>query len=278
MTMPDDNQLVIDEDYSPDIKLGVRQDIGLDDVNDFGVNLAPELVSLTTFQIPAFGPGVVPVTILNRRVTRHRARIWITGVGASTPNGGLPYTANGQATAPLAGANISGSITPAAGTYNVTVMVYLDGTIVTATDDDNMKLGGSFGLTNHLLVPGNGAIATYTFTNLTFNGVQTMDVINNNAGSAAADYHAMIIAEPVVGSIASAASAVVLGKTAAEIQNGVASNSLQGSGLYIANSMIPTGSGGILWESQRECFATAIGGIATITVLDQSYAQDRKAK
>jgi hypothetical protein len=98
------------------------------------------------------------------------------------------------------------------------------------------------------------------------------------AGSGTANYWGWLTVTPQSGSNPSAASAVVLGKTAAEIQNGVASNSLQGSGLYIANSMIPTGSGGILWESQRECFATAIGGIATITVLDQSYAQDRKAK
>jgi hypothetical protein len=167
MTMPDDYQLVTDQDYDPDIKLGVSQDEWLDkDTRSLGISLPPELVSLMTFNVTQFGSsggqasgvqgsttnGIVP--ILSRRLTRHRARIWIVSVTAAT--------------------------------------------------------------------------------------------------------------------------AIVLGRTQAEVQNGVAGNLLQGAGLYIPAAMVPFGGGGGLpWENQRECFATAIGGTATIIVLDESYAQER---
>jgi hypothetical protein len=120
--------------------------------------------------------------------------------GMTAPGAGSQQTAvaQGQVTSPGAGANISGFIGPAslpAGTYQVVVAVYIDGTPAPATDDDNMKLNISGGLQTHLSVPSNGQVVTYTFYT-TLNGAQTIDVITNNAGTAGSVYHASLLVTP----------------------------------------------------------------------------------
>ena len=52
---------------------------------------------------------------------------------------------------------------------------------------------------------------------------------------------------------------------------------LNGGGLTILAAQIPFGGGGgMTWESQRPCYATAIGGTAVISTLDETFAEVRK--
>lgn len=121
----------------------------------------------------------------------------VTGPTSTGPGEVNTISANGAITAPIAGASISGPITLAAGVvYSVTATVYVDGTVVTTTDDDNMKFGGTSGPANHLAYAAGLPPQSYTWQ-VTGNG-GIISIINNNAGSAAAVYHAMITATPVV--------------------------------------------------------------------------------
>jgi len=149
MTMPDDYEIVTDQDYSPDIKMGVPQDFGLDDAEKT-YKLAPEFSNLNTVAVPEF-PSTIPV--LNRRVTRHRCVILVASVTAAT--------------------------------------------------------------------------------------------------------------------------AVVFAKDIDSLLNGVANNGLAGAGFYVPSGAVPYS---FPWEGQRGCFATAIGGTALVTFVDESYAQDRSRR
>jgi hypothetical protein len=275
MTMPDDYQIVTDEDYTPDIKFGVPQELDAPYVRP-GLTLAPEFVSLMTWQVPEY-PAYA--TVLQRRVTRHRARLWVPSNGSTTPNGGASYTGQGDVVEPAAGttvASLNGDTAIPAGTYTVSGVSMLQGT-TTIADANNMGLYvgatliqtlpyGDMPQTNYPWGPVTIVLAT----------PQIVTVKTIGAGSGTATYFQSFQATPVAGSGAGAATAVVLGRTIAELQNGVAANGQAGSGLYIASAMIPFGGGGgMSWESQRECIATAIGGTVTLTVLDESYAQDR---
>jgi hypothetical protein len=250
MTMPDDYEVVTDQDYNPDIKMGVPQDEWLDkDTQSLGISLPPELCSLSTFQITQFGSsggqasGVQGsattgiVRILQRRLTRHRARIWIPSLQST---GGTNPTPS-QPAVPASGVAVQN-------TNLYPVDVTITGGTVTAVVVNGVTVGTGDGT---YLVPVAGSIS------MTYSVAPTWVWADANPTG-------------------SPTTAVVLGRTEAEVQNGVAANGLQGSGLYIPAAMIPFGGGGGLpWENQRDCFATAIGGTATIIVLDESYAQDR---
>ena len=111
--------------------------------------------------------------------------------------------ATGSVTSPGAGANVSGTIGAVnlpAGLYQVTTTIYIDGTPVAGTDDDNMKINQSSGAQFHLIVPITGVPVTQTFF-LTFNGAQTIGVSASSAGTAGAVYHAQITATqlPIAG-------------------------------------------------------------------------------
>ena len=119
--------------------------------------------------------------------------MWAVLAGTATASVVNPATAtvSGSVTAPGAGGTIITS--PAlSGYYQFTVSIYIDGTVVAATDDDNMEFsyGGSF---YHLSVPADSTgpvIATTVFTGSP--NAAAAKVTANNAGSAAAVYHAQI--------------------------------------------------------------------------------------
>jgi len=127
-----------------------------------------------------------------------KAPLWAVGVPAFNP----PNTvgAKGSVTAPGAGAVIAsiGTASLTVGlTYQVNVVVYLDGTIVVATDEDNMAL--RFGGTTiaPLIYPGVNSVPVSTgpyYINVATSN--TINVIAVGAGSVAAVYHAQIYATP----------------------------------------------------------------------------------
>jgi hypothetical protein len=100
----------------------------------------------------------------------------------------------GSASAPGAGGNIVtvAAASLPAGTYSVSVVAYIDGTIVPATDDDNMRLNP---LGTRLAV-GATAVGSGPYT-VVLNGAQNLQVVAIAAASGAAVYHAQITATPL---------------------------------------------------------------------------------
>jgi hypothetical protein len=155
-----------------------------------------------TFQMMSAENPVVQ--LLGRDYSRLEARILAYAAG-SAPNNGITLDAQGQATAPASGQSIATLTDPPAGTYQVSVIVYIDGTPVTATDDDNFKLiiiGGS--TVGHLLCPAQSSgvpvLASSGPYTMTVTGSQNIAIQAAAAASADAVYHAQIIATPVTGS------------------------------------------------------------------------------
>jgi hypothetical protein len=70
-------------------------------------------------------------------------------------------------------------------------------------------------------------------------------------------------------SISEGATSVILASDVGTLQNG--------GGATILAAMIPFGGGsGLTWESQRACYATCIGGTATIITIDELFAEVRE--
>lgn len=107
----------------------------------------------------------------------------------------------GKVTAPGAAGVIANTAGFVAGTYQVRVTVYIDGT-TTAADDDNMRVtvSGTPTYSIPLIVNAStapGSLITYTFW-LFQTAASVISVQAIAAGGAAAVYHAQITYEPYV--------------------------------------------------------------------------------
>jgi hypothetical protein len=105
-------------------------------------------------------------------------------------------SAHGQATTPAATQTIA-SIAAAqlpAGTYTVTGSVFIDGTAVAATDDDNMTVDVGGSVFARLNVNSVGGFAPFGPWTVTLNGSQTLSVVTVGAGTSGSIYHAQISA------------------------------------------------------------------------------------
>jgi hypothetical protein len=133
----------------------------------------------------------VPGTIVHEST----AALWAVGVPASTSANTIGVA--GKVTAPTALQQITGSLLSTPGTYSVQATAYLDGTIVLATDGDNMEITFTGGNPIPLLVPGVADVPMTTGPYLfTSTGTQTVAVKAIGAGSVAATYHAALDITP----------------------------------------------------------------------------------
>lgn len=125
------------------------------------------------------------------------APLWAVAVPSATS--GNSVGAKGSVTGPAGGtiiASISSANLVVGQTYQVDVYVYLDGTIVAGTDDDNMafRFGGT--TISPLVVPGGVDVPVKSTYIVTVVSANTLNVIAVGAASASAVYHAQIVATP----------------------------------------------------------------------------------
>jgi hypothetical protein len=128
---------------------------------------------------------------------------------SSTPNGGSSLYVGGSATPATAFLIVDTvNITPPAGTYVVSGLVYVDGTVVTADDEDNMRLmiiGGTPPIAP-IIYPAESSgvpiVTPYGPFTLTLNGSQELAIQTfSKTPSGTAVYHASILLNPVANSI-----------------------------------------------------------------------------
>jgi hypothetical protein len=225
---------------------------------------APDYGSSNTFTLQLAG-AAQPVQILQRRIKRSKARIIVTSMSGGSTSPTLPNSASaqGQVTSPGAGANISGTIAAAnlpAGLYQVTAVTYIDGTPAAATDDDNMKFNQSGGgIQTHIAVPSTGVPTTTTML-VNFSGAQTIQIQSSNVATAGAVYHASLTVTPISLTVASAA--------AFHNQTGPLSNPVIPPGVGV---QIFTAPFTFDWESQQPLYGVGVGGLVTVSVIDESY-------
>jgi hypothetical protein len=129
--------------------------------------------------------------------------LWAVGIGTANLTqqsvsafGAVTGAASGQAIATIAAANLP------TGSYEVYLTTYMDGTLVTATDENNLELlvGGTQIV--QLLQPGpstgNGFVVPKGPYIVNVNGTQTISVNAIAAASVAAKYNAEITAVPLL--------------------------------------------------------------------------------
>ena len=117
---------------------------------------------------------------------------------AVTPVPAGSISGYGTITAPAAGGTVAAIVSTPVGTYNVTVLYYLSGT-VTAADTDNFKLVANSVTVAHLPCPANAASGDQVlqFSMTIVKATTTIALQALAAGSVAAVYTATIIATQV---------------------------------------------------------------------------------
>jgi hypothetical protein len=223
-----------------------------------------------SFQLNAENPVI---QLLPRDYDRLEARVTAYAT-SSTPNSGSTLTVTSHGTPTTAFQQIGSDILtdPPAGQYSVTVVTYLDGTIVAADDEDNFRLSvSSGGSAINLLQP---AVADQVMNSgpfiITVNGSQNIAVQTGaTAPSGTAVYHATLIATPISGSIA-APSGIVLAQ-AKEIAEFAAN---QGTGFAgPAGSFLPIGDDRTL----RNCDEVWAASLSSTPVLVSAIVSRRLA-
>lgn len=129
--------------------------------------------------------------------------LWAIGIGTGNVTQ-QSVTGFGSAVAPGAGSVIASipaaSLPP--GTYEVYLLTYLDGTLVTATDENNLALESGGAVISQLLQPapssGNGFVVPSGPYVVSVNGSQSISVNAIGAGSVSAKYNAQITAVPLL--------------------------------------------------------------------------------
>lgn len=105
--------------------------------------------------------------------------------------------ASGKQAAPTAGLAIATLATPAAGNYAVRVYVGLAGTLTVTTDANNVELLAGATVIGTIGIPGiAGEWGPFPF-DVTMDGASSLTVNAIGAATAASEYSATIIAEPV---------------------------------------------------------------------------------
>jgi hypothetical protein len=106
----------------------------------------------------------------------------------------------GKATSPGAAATIAFyplNLCQVGATYNVTVSLYVDGTVAAATDDDNWRVFINSIYYGTLMAPSNGSVVTYNFVvNADGSNNNIFTIGSLNAATAGAVYHAQITVTP----------------------------------------------------------------------------------
>lgn len=241
--------------YDDEEELGRATAVPVKIIGKPSVTLAPEFGSLLTTIIGQYGVAQ-PTQLLQRRQTRHKSRLYVSGNTVSS----TPSTAYGTATTPAANTNFVALTGLPIGLYSVAWTFNLEGT-PSATDIDNVQIHVTGGGATQRGV--NGATAGQypqlpAILAITAAG-QNIDMQNIVLATTGAIYSGTIVATPL------ATNPVVYMNSRPD---GLSAAPAPIGGLIPAQSWL-------VWESQEPIYATCVGGTATVLVLDESY-QERK--
>jgi hypothetical protein len=251
--------------YDDDIyALSRAEPVRVIDIGEKTRNEAPEYGSWQSVSVPLLGGTAPFAQLLQRRLLRYRARLYLPSQDMLASSAGSGST--GVVTDPGAGATITNINGLTAGTYQITATAYVTGT-VQAADQDNMKLVESSGfvtLAKLIVPPVSGVIGPpVTFTlNIPVGTTTNILIATNAAGSNAAVVYAGSL---IITQIAGPETVYIASNPALLINP-------SGEGAYPVplNTFID-------WYSQQPCYAVATGATANINVNDESWDSASKA-
>jgi hypothetical protein len=161
------------------------------------------------------------VQLLPRDYERLEARV-LAYCPNATPNSGSTIGVLGKVTPVAAFASVANLNVAVSGQYSITVIVYVDGTVVTADDEDNMELVVNGTTISLLAYPGessgvNPPLVSGPYIENVTAGASVIQVkVAGTTPSGTAVYHAQIIATPVSGSLSPAGIVLAQSKEMAE--------------------------------------------------------------
>jgi hypothetical protein len=225
-------------------------------------SVAPDFGAANTIQLQLAGASQ-PVQVLTRRVGRSKARILVAslgGIASNTPSQEFYGTVN----TPGAGTTIVTSGTLPAGNYQVVVQSLFTGTVTFA---DANNIGLYVGAIEQGVIMQQGSAEflntspTYTVT-VPVGGAPIL-VKTIGAGSGTAQYYNSITITPV-GGTGGASSAIFHARPE-----------------VLTNPNIPATVGFQVtttpflfdWESQAPLYGVGIGGLVTVSVIDESFEE-----
>jgi len=241
--------------YDDEEELGRATAVPVKIIGKPSVSLAPEFGALLTTTIQQYGIQQ-PTQLLQRRKTRHRARLYLNTNSVSS----TPSTAYGSAAAPAANTNFVALTGLPIGLYSVQWTFNLEGT-PSATDADNVQIhvtGG--GATQRGVNPPVDGLYPQATAILAITAAgQNIDMQNIAAGTAGTTYSGTIIATPLANNPTVYMNSRPDGLTVAPLPIG---------GLIPAQQWL-------IWENQEPLYAICVGGTATALVLDETYLENK---
>jgi hypothetical protein len=229
---------------------------------DYTERLAPDFGSAGTFVLQLAGQAQ-PVQILQRRYRRNKARVLVMSMGGTAPGSAASIAANGApATSPGANQVITTGTVPQAGTYTVNWDVILGGTLG-AVDRNNVALQVN-------------GVTVATSNNGINSGTNYPQLPQQIVIPAGATVTLNTIAAGTVASIY--AANYTLTATSAI---GAASGAIFHNRPDVLSLPTPPPNVGIQvatapysfdWESQQPLYGVGIGGLVTVSVIDETYA------
>lgn len=241
-------------------------------VVSMGESAAPEYGACMTWPVQQAGVGQ-PVQILQRRVRRHKAKIYQTspsGSGATDfPQANPPAGTNFTYTVPPGTAQTITAVrvffTTSAAVANRFVSLQVrdaSGNILSSINNasaivasSSLQLTWSTSITGFAFGASGNALMPMPITTPLQPGWQLVVTIS---GEDAADQLSQIVI-----TLANAAASIIINSKLDPLQ-----------GANPQGFTIPAGfAGNIEWESQQPCYAIAIGGTANLSVTDEAYAE-----
>jgi hypothetical protein len=224
--------------------------------------VAPDFGSTGTFQLQLAG-AAQPVQILQRRERRNKARVLVMSLGGTSPANSASISANGApVTSPGIGAVLATAVAPLAGTYNANWQVILGGTLG-AVDRNNVALqvnGVTVATSNNGINV--GTPYTQTPQQIVVPAGATVQLIAIQAGTVASVYQANFVLT-ATSSLGAASAAMFHNRP--DILS--LPNPPPNTGIVVTS--VPFAFD---WESQQPLYGVGIGGIVTVSVIDESYA------
>lgn len=251
--------------YDDDTKLGAMTPVPVKMVGETTA-LAADYGACQSFSVPQAAIGVVPVQLLLRRKFREEA--YVLNNGPVSPVYSPSLQAFGTATSPAAGTNITTLAGIPAGVYQVTWSIEMDGTLTDGTDNNNLQLRNTTSGITYLrgINPAVAGVYQQQSITIVLGTVSTITVQVIAQATAGAIYSATLVATPLY-SLGQGVNSypVVLSHRPDTLQ----SASPIGLLLNVNQSQ--------KFVSQQPVYAVAMGGIQTVSVLDQSWDSERSS-
>jgi len=229
---------------------------------DYTERLAPDFGSAGTFVLQLAG-SAQPVQVLQRRYRRNKARVLVMSMGGTAPGNAASIAANGApATSPGANQVITTTTVPQAGTYTVNWDAILGGTLG-ASDRNNFALQVN-GVT--VATSNNGINSGTNYPQLPQQIVipagATVTINTIAAGTAASIYAANFTLTPTT-SLGAASSAIFHNRP--DVLSLPTPPPNVGIQVFTAPYSFD-------WESQQPLYGVGIGGLVTVSIIDETYA------